>query len=204
VSSHAGWPSVSHDALRAIDFVRSVFAAGFYNKAFMWPSWHVYEPIIRKLAGFGRAPTGPDPDRYETRTRTARCWLSAGGAGGIQAARVAGASGQRVILVEQDESRDEDVSSLANLANVQVLRCTTAVAYYDHDLVALAEVVPNGGPHLPRERLWLVRAGSVVLATGALEQPLIFSNNDRPGIMLAGAALKFLRRMQSLPAGASW
>ena len=65
VSSEVGWPSVSFDALRAIDFVHPVFAAGFYNKTFVWPSWHVYEPLIRKLAGFGHAPTGPDPDRYE-------------------------------------------------------------------------------------------------------------------------------------------
>src|SRR6202048_5222975 len=67
VSTEVGWPSVSFDALRAIDVVHSLFAAGFYNKTFMWPSWHACEPIIRKLAGFGRAPTGPDPDRYETR-----------------------------------------------------------------------------------------------------------------------------------------
>ena len=67
VSSDAGWPNVSFDALRAIDFVHSVFAAGFYNKTFVWPSWHLYETIIRKLAGFGRAPTGSDPDRYESR-----------------------------------------------------------------------------------------------------------------------------------------
>src|SRR5882757_9360212 len=62
VSSEAGWPSLSFDALRTIDFVHSLFAAGFYNKTFVWPSWHVYEPIIRKLAGFGRAPAGPHPD----------------------------------------------------------------------------------------------------------------------------------------------
>jgi sarcosine oxidase subunit alpha len=199
VSSEAGWPSVSHDALRMIDFVHSVFAAGFYNKTFMWPSWHVYEPIIRKLAGFGRVPTGPDPDRYETHNVHCDVLVVGGGAAGIAAAVAAGALGQRVMLVEQGEVIGEEVSTrenLGNLANVQVLPRTTAVAYYDHELVALAESVAGGGgaAGLPRERLWLVRAGRVVLATGAIEQPLIFSNNDRPGIMLAGAALKYLRR----------
>jgi sarcosine oxidase subunit alpha len=199
VSSQAGWPSVSHDVLRGIDFVHSVFAAGFYNKTFMWPSWHVYEPIIRKLAGFGAAPTGPDPDRYDTRHAHCDVLIIGGGAAGIQAAEAAAVTGQRVIVVEQDEFFDGDVSSLAMRANVQVLLRTTAFGYYDHDLVALTEVVAGGRQRLPRERLWLVRAGRVVLATGALEQPLIFSNNDRPGIMLAGAALKFLRRHSIAP-----
>ena len=199
VSSQAGWPSVSHDVLRGIDFVHSVFAAGFYNKTFMWPSWHVYEPIIRKLAGFGTAPTGPDPDRYDTRHAHCEVLIIGGGAAGIQAAEAAAAGGRRVMLAEQDEFWSGDVSSLAMRKNVQVLPRTTAFAYYDHDLVALTEVVADGRQHLPRERLWLVRAGRVVLATGALEQPLIFSNNDRPGIMLAGAALKFLRRHSIAP-----
>jgi sarcosine oxidase, subunit alpha len=199
VSSQAGWPSVSHDVLRGIDFVHSVFAAGFYNKTFMWPSWHVYEPIIRKLAGFGTAPTGPDPDRYDTRHAHCEVLIIGAGAAGIQAAEAAAAAGQRVMLVEQDECFDSDAFALALRANVQVLLRTTAFAYYDHDLVALTEVVADGRQHLPRERLWLVRASRVVLATGALEQPLIFSNNDRPGIMLAGAALKYLRRHSIAP-----
>ena len=200
VFSQGGWPSLSHDALRAIDFVHSVFAAGFYNKTFMWPSWRVYEPFVRKLAGFGRAPTGPDSDRYDTRHSHCEVLVIGGGAAGIEAARAASTASQRVILIEQDEFLAADLSSLSLLRNVHVLPRTTAVAYYDHDLVALAEIVAGGdGRHRPRERLWLVRAGRVVLATGALEQPLIFSNNDRPGIMLAGAALKFLRRHAIAP-----
>jgi sarcosine oxidase subunit alpha len=200
VSSEVGWPSLSHDALRAIDVAHSIFAAGFYNKTFMWPSWHVYEPIIRKLAGFGRAPTGPDPDRYETRHAHCDVLVVGGGVAGVHAARTAAAAGQSVILVEQRESFGSDVSSIPNLANVQALTRTVAVAYYDHDLVTLAQTVGGDAdhgadaPHAPRERLWLVRASRVVLATGVLEQPLIFSNNDRPGIMLAGAALTYLRR----------
>jgi sarcosine oxidase subunit alpha len=194
VSSQAGWPSRCFAVLRVIDYLHAIFAAGFYNKTFMWPNWHWYEPIIRRLAGFGRAPTGPDPDRYDV--RHAHCDVLVVGAGraGIEAARVAGAAGQRVLLVEMDAGFAGDLSPLAALANVQALLGTTAVAHYDHHLVALVETVAGGGKHAARERLWLVRAGHVVLATGALEQPLIFSNNDRPGIMLAGAALKFLQR----------
>ena len=194
VSSEAGWPSVSFDVLRAIDFVHSVFAAGFYNKAFIWPSWRLYEPIIRNLAGFGRAPTGPDPDRYDTRHEHCEVLVIGGGAAGVAAAKTAAADGRRVILVEQNEHFGGDVASLANVENVRVLVRTTAVAYYDHDLVALSETLAEGAASRPRERLWLVRAARVVLATGSIEQPLIFCNNDRPGIMLAGAALKFLKK----------
>lgn len=208
VSSAAGWPSVSFDALRAIDFAHSVFAAGFYNKAFMWPSWHTYEPVIRSLAGFGTAPAGPDPDRYDTRYAQCDVLVVGGGTAGVAAAAGASAdSRQSVILVEQGASLSGRSPELTPFSNLTVLLRTTAFAYYDHDLVALAESVggygdgqqlssllPGGPAQGTRERLWLVRAKRVVLATGALEQPMIFCNNDRPGIMLAGSALTYLRR----------
>ena len=79
-----------------IDFAHSVFAAGFYNRAFIWPSWHFYEPIIRKLAGFGRAPTGPDPDRYDARHAHCDVLVVGGGQAGIEAARSAGATALQI------------------------------------------------------------------------------------------------------------
>ena len=193
VTAQPGWPSLRFDALRVLDFVHPIFAAGFYNKTFMWPSWHLYEPLIRKLAGFGRAPTGPDPDRYDTHHAHCDVLVVGGGAAGIEAAQAAAIGGERVILIEQGEAFSGNIASVKNFSNVQALSRTTAVAYYDHELIALAEQV-IGTAHSPRERLWLVRTRRVVLATGALEQPLIFSNNDRPGIMLAGAALTFWKR----------
>src|SRR3569833_985679 len=201
VSSAAGWPSVSFDALRAIDFVHSVFAAGFYNKAFMWPSWHAYEPIIRSLAGFGTAPTGPDPNRYDTQHAHCDVLVIGGGSAGIAAARAAAELGRSGTLVEQSASLEDDsAAQLASFPKLRVLLGTTAFAYYDHDLVALVETLGFRGSVQPtRERLWLVRVKKVVLATGAIEQPMIFSNNDRPGIMLAGAALTYLRRHRVAP-----
>jgi sarcosine oxidase, subunit alpha len=193
VTAQAGWPSLRFDVLRAIDCMHSMFAAGFYNKTFIWPSWHVYEPLIRKLAGFGRAPAGPDPDRYDTQHAHCDVLVIGGGIAGIEAARAAAIGGERMILVEQAETLG-GADALREHSNLEVLIRTTAVAYYDHGLIALAERVATGAPHAPRERLWLVRARRVVLATGALEQPLIFSNNDRPGIMLASAALGFWQR----------
>jgi sarcosine oxidase, subunit alpha len=195
VFSQSGWPRVSHDLLRSIDFVHPLFAAGFYNKAFIWPKWKTYEPIIRKLAGLGRVPTGPDPDRYHTQHAHCDTLVIGGGAAGVDAATRAGSAGQQVMLVELEDAFGADTSALRRLPNLRLFLRTTAVASYDHGLFALVEAgAQDWTSGQPRERLWLVRAGKVVLATGAIEQPLIFSNNDRPGIMLAGAALKYLRR----------
>jgi sarcosine oxidase subunit alpha len=205
VSSTIGWPHRSFDLLRAIDGVSAVFAAGFYNKTFMWPGWRVYESTIRRLAGFGRAPTGPDPDRYDTHHAHCEVLVIGGGNAGVAAAMTAARAGQRVMLVEHEAKLHTNPDQLAALQSVNVLTRTMAVSYYDHDLVALVQtVIPVPGQalvpgELPRERLWLVRTGKVVLATGAIEQPLIFANNDRPGIMLAGAAQRYLERHAIAP-----
>lgn len=205
VSSRVGWPSRSFDLLRVIDCVHPIFAAGFYNKTFIWPSWHVYEGWIRKLAGLGHAPTGPDPDRYDTCHAHCDVLVIGGGEAGVAAAVSAGSAGQRVLLVEQSNELGTNAERLRELAQVTVLTRTMAVSYYDHNLVALTQkVLPTlsgARAHrgLPRERLWLVRTGRVILATGGIEQPMIFCNNDRPGIMLAGAARHYLRRHAVAP-----
>ena len=173
--------------------------------------------LIRRMAGLGRAPDGPDPDRYER--MNAHCDVLVVGAGpaGLAAAEAAGRSGARVILADEDclpggtllGSADtgrhgEATAGLEAMDNVRVLTRTAVTGYYDHNfLVALERVTDHLGPgapaHLPRQRLWRIRAGRVVLATGALERPLVFANNDRPGTMLAGAARAYVNRFAVLP-----
>jgi sarcosine oxidase subunit alpha len=222
VRSQAGWPSVDFDLGRALDFTASLWQAGFYNKTFMWPSWHAYEPIIRRMAGLGHAPEGADPDRYEVRNTHCDVLVIGGGDAGLRQALDAARAGARVVLAEQDVQFGGEalwngsaidgepgsdwiarsLAELSSMAEVRVLSGSTAVGVYDDRVTALVERVSEvsgasgTGWHLeaPRERYWIVRAERIVLATGAIEQPLIFENNDRPGIMLAGAARRYLRR----------
>jgi len=216
------WPSLRFDLGRANDVLSPIFPAGFYYKTFMWPraAWAaLYEPLIRRAAGLGRAPSQPDPDRYVQ--RFAHCDVLVVGAGpaGLAAALAAAAGGARVILAdEQSEpggslldgcaaSVDGEMAdawlawSLAELAGnprVRLMPRTTVFGYFPHNILGLVERLTD---HLAspadgcaRERLWQVRAREVVLATGAIEQPLVFPGNDRPGVMLAGAVRSYLGR----------
>jgi sarcosine oxidase, subunit alpha len=216
------WPSLRFDVGRAGDFLSAFFPAGFYYKTFMWPraAWAtLYEPLIRRAAGLGRAPSQPDPDRYAQ--RFAHCDVLVVGAGpaGLAAALAAGEAGARVILCDEqataggslqdggggaidglrpDAWLEQALARLAALARVRVLTRTTAFGYFPHNHLGLVERLTDhlGGvaPGAARERLWQVRAREVVLASGAIEQPVVFPGNDRPGVMLAGAARTYLHR----------
>jgi len=214
------WPNVGFDVGAVSGLLAPLFPAGFYYKTFMWPPafWNtVYERIIRRAAGMGKAPTEPDPDRYEH--RHAHCDVLVVGAGpaGLMAALAAGRSGARVILVDEqaelggcllDEAAAADplrgwmketLSELVAAGDVTLLPRTTAFAYYDHNYLGLLERVTDHSPagaasHRSRQRLWKVRAKQVVLATGAIERPLTFAGNDRPGIMLASATRSYVNR----------
>jgi len=216
------WPSLACDVGAVNGLIAPFIPAGFYYKTFMWPRrfWKgFYEPLIRARAGLGRAPTGADPDRYAS--RYAHCDVLVVGAGpaGLAAARAAADGGARVILCDEQpqfggslltdthaviERRPggvwlrEMLAALAKSARITLLPRSTAFGYFPHNLIGvnqkLTDHLASPPPHLPRERLWQVRAREVVLATGALERPLVFPGNDRPGIMLAGAARAYLHR----------
>ncbi|MGO9425547.1 MAG: sarcosine oxidase subunit alpha family protein [Steroidobacteraceae bacterium] len=221
-ASQNRWPSLTFDIGRVNDRLSAFFPAGFYYKTFMWPrhAWKsLYEPVIRRAAGLGVAPTQPDPDRYLQ--RYAHCDVLVVGAGpaGIAAALAAAKLGNRVILCDESSEfggsllgdaaahidgeaaldwLQRSMQALVSNARVTLLARTTAFGYFPHNFVALNERLTDHlalpAAHQPRERLWHVRARRVVLATGAIERPLVFPGNDRPGIMLAGAAQTYLNR----------
>jgi len=216
------WPSLQRDFGRINDVLSAFFPAGFYYKTFMWPrkAWKsLYEPMIRRAAGLGRAPVHADPDRYAQRYAHCDVLIVGAGPAGIAAALSAAESGARVILCDEthefggslltDTSAVIDgqatiawvqrsVASLAQNSRVTMLARTTAFGYFPHNLIGLnqrlADHLAMAPVNQPRERLWQVRARAVVLATGAIERPLVFPGNDRPGIMLAGAAHTYLNR----------
>jgi len=204
------WPSLALDVGAVSDALAPLLAAGFYYKTFMWPVsfWkRLYEPAIRAAAGLGRAPGTPDPDRYQQRHAHCDVLVVGGGRAGLAEALAASAGGARVMLVDEQpawggrllhEPRrqiggraalawiDQSIATLRARPEVTLLSRATAFGIFGHNHVGILErVVPQAGRDLPRERLWQVRAREIVVAAGAQERPLVFADNDRPGIMLA-------------------
>jgi sarcosine oxidase subunit alpha len=200
------FPSLAFDVGAINDILSPLLPAGFYYKTFKWPAWawrRIYEPLIRRAAGLGRAPDEPDPDRYVQRYAHCDVLVVGGGPTGLAAAREAAQTGARVILCDEQPRFGDTPADLAANDRVTLLPRTTAFGYYPHNMVGLAQRLTDHlaapDPAAARERLWQVRATQIVLATGALERPLVFPGNDRPGVMLAGAARTYLRRYAVLP-----
>jgi sarcosine oxidase subunit alpha len=217
------WPSLGFDIGEVNDLAPpGLFSAGFYYKTFMNPpaAWtSLYEPIIRRAAGLGVAPKTPDPDHYTHRYAFCDVLVVGAGAAGLAAALAASEAGASVILcdeqnemgggllAERDATIDgalaadwagEAVATLAARGNVTLLTRTQCFGYYAQNFLGLVERLTDHlaapPPGTPRERMWKVRAKEVVLATGAIERPLVFPDNDRPGVMLASAARIFANR----------
>jgi len=208
------WPSLAFDVMEINSLFSPLFGAGFYYKTFMWPKsfWEsVYEPAIRRAAGLGRAPEGLDPDHYEKAFAHCDILIIGGGPAGLSAALAAGRSGARVILCDEgpvlggrllserrfinDFPAIEWVRSveaeLSSMANVTLMRRSTVFGVYDHGVYGVIESVNDHlaepPPYQPRQRSWRVIAKRAVLAAGSIERPMLFGNNDRPGVMLGSA-----------------
>ncbi|MER8524530.1 sarcosine oxidase subunit alpha family protein [Mesorhizobium sp. M1076] len=219
------WPSLGFDALAINDLLSPFLTAGFYYKTFMWPKgfWEkLYEPAIRRAAGLGSLSMQADPDAYDKGFLHCDLLVIGGGAAGLTAALTAARSGARVILADEDfrlggrllsetetlgEVQATDwVSALEaefdSLPNLRVMRRTTVFGVYDHGIYGSVERVSDHqaqpGDRV-RQTLWRITAKRAVLAAGATERPIAFADNDRPGIMLAGAMRAYANRWAACP-----
>ena len=222
------WPSLGLDVMAVSDSAAPLIGAGFYYKTFMWPpAWweRVYEPLIRRAAGLG-ALSGAAPDRCEKAFGFCDLLVIGAGPAGLMAALVAGRAGARVILADEDfvpggrlvaeriavggqEGADWAAGvwgELAAMPNVRLMPRTTVTGVHDGGTWGALERV---GEHraamaeLPRACFWRIVARRAVLAAGALERPIAFPGNDRPGVMLAGAVRAWLNRWSVAPARAA-
>ncbi len=225
-TSQNRWPSLRFDAMAVNGMLGPVFSAGFYYKTFMWPAafWEkVYEPLIRRAAGLGRAPEAPDPDAYERSHLFCDVLVIGAGPAGLAAALAAARTGARVVLADEDSRvggrllqdrqeidgapaarwADQVLAELRAMPDVTLLPRTTVFGVFDDGqygaLERVADHLAEPPPGTPRQRAWTIVAKRAVLAAGAVERPIAFPGNDRPGVMSAAAARGYLNRFAVLP-----
>ena len=224
-SSVNGWPSVNYDVMSWLGAFGRLMPPGFYYKTFMYPQklWMTYEHFIRKAAGLGKSPVEDDPDSYDTINQHCDVLVVGAGPSGLMAALEAGLAGARVIIADEqsefggtllasNEKFDgqsandwllDIFSQLSSLRNVKCLTRSTVFGYYDHNFLTILErctdhlgITASSGP---RQCMHRVRAKQVVLATGALERPLVFAHNDIPGVMQASSVSTYINRFSVAP-----
>ena len=217
--------SLRFDLLAVNDLMAPFLSAGFYYKTFMWPRafWErIYEPAIRRAAGLGSLSGRHDEGHYEKAFAFCDLLVIGGGPTGLMAALTAARAGADVILADEDSrlggrliSNGETIdgapgldwvaaaeAELAALPNVRIMRRTTVTGAYDDGVFAALERVAlhkPARPDVPRECFWRITARRTILASGALERPIAFPMNDRPGIMMASAVETYLHRYGAVP-----
>jgi heterotetrameric sarcosine oxidase alpha subunit len=220
------WPTLACDVGAINALFSPLLVAGFYYKTFMWPAalWErLYEPAIRRAAGLGYASQDPDPDTYEKASAFCDVLVIGGGPAGLAAALSAGRSKARVILCDEDfllggrlngEQCEIDgcagsawsrqaQAELSAMPEVRIMRRTTVFGAYDGRtygaLERVSDHLPSPGAHQPRQRLWKIVAKRTVLAAGAVERPIVFGGNDKPGVVMASAARTYVNRFGVAP-----
>ena len=215
------WPSVNFDIGGINNFLSPLLPAGFYYKTFMWPAsfWEKYEYVIRHSAGLGKSPTGPDTDIYDHKYVHCDVLVIGAGISGIMAAKTSAQNGFKTLLLDEktelggttiyqnsdnfkvnnkisSDWLSNEINELKKLDNLEIKTRTSVASYHGYNYLLAREnltdhLSKNEKQNKIRQRLLKIRAKKVVVATGSLERPLVFDNNDRPGIMLSSAIKKY-------------
>lgn len=200
------WPSAQWDLGAITSWFGAALPAGFYYKTFKWPNWHWFEPAIRRMAGLGTGSLERDPDTYDEVAVNTEVLVVGAGIAGLGAAVAAAEAGAQTLLLTSSPvlggalgwRSDQEVEALiaqCQTLGIKILTRTTAFGIYDHNLVCARQMLnePTRVDEEGRlsECLWKIRARAIIAATGAFERPLVFPDNDRPGVMLAQAAEKY-------------
>ncbi|HVF08582.1 MAG TPA: 2Fe-2S iron-sulfur cluster-binding protein, partial [Actinomycetota bacterium] len=203
VERQNAWPSVDRDIHGWLDRFSFMMPPGFYYKVFQHPrwAWPLVEPLIRSKAGLGTVPREEDHEARERITLHPDVLVIGGGAAGLAAAAESAGAGLDTLVLEQGlevggstrrGSRAADADALlvaAESSGARILTGTAAFGIFEGPLVAAAS---------PRA-LYRVRPRHLVVATGAIEQPAVFPNNDLPGVMLSSAVELLIHRFGVLP-----
>ena len=228
-SGQNAWPNVRADIGAINQLFGPLLSAGFYYKTFMGPVigplkgtrfWMLCEHVIRRAAGMGKATVLADPDAYEVVNLHCDVLVVGAGPTGLAAAVAAAQSGADVVLADEDFDLGGSLLSepchgngdqwirdceaqLASHDNVRILRRTSVFGAYDNNVYGAIEKCSD---HVPeplgrdvRQRYWRIRTKQCILATGAIERPLVFGGNDKPGVLLAGALRSYVNRFAVMP-----
>ena len=216
--SQNNWPNLDLDVLQVNNWMAPFLSAGFYYKTFMWPKafWEkLYEPFIRRAAGLGALSEQHNPDTYDKAYAFCDVLIIGAGPSGLAAALTAGRAGLDVILADEnprmggrlnaetyevggmsgDQWAAQVVAELDAMSNVRLMTRTTVTGAYDQGTFgALERVGLHAEPTaaVPRECFWRIVAKRSILCAGALERPIAFRNNDRPGVMMASGVRGYL------------
>lgn len=211
------WPSVDFDLGATLQGLSPIIPSGFYYKTFMWPSWHPFEPTIRRMAGFGTAPKDAPGGFYLSRFAHCDILIVGAGAAGLMAALVAARSGAKTIVVDEmnepggslhhapirlsDQSSSswlqQTIDELQSLDHVTCLSNATAWGYFEGNMITVEERTPGHAEVLGRN--WKIWAKQVILATGAIERPIVFTNNDVPGVMMTSTVSRLIHSYAVIP-----